>query len=77
MEKDTQSAVTACADSTAAIGVLLTDIVCMLAEHPGVDRSLLLDQLRGLYASTENSDNFQTVYNNYRARVVKGLEKEA
>ncbi|MDA8099989.1 MAG: hypothetical protein M0042_10215 [Nitrospiraceae bacterium] len=74
MDEDTQKAVTACAEAASALGVLFTDIVCMLAEHPGVDKRLLLEQVQCLYAPVESSESFQIIYNNYRERAVKCIK---
>jgi len=73
MDEETLKSITAAAHSTSAIGNLLTDIVCLLAQHPGVDRNLLIEQMKVLYAPVNADTAFQAVYNNYRERILRGL----
>lgn len=79
MESEDTKQLRAVADGAArtatAAGCFAADVVCLLSQHPGVDRRLLLEQMQSLYADSSSDETFQLAYNNMRERVTRYLRE--
>ena len=63
-----------CLQSSSAMAMFLRDAFCVLAKQPGIDRQTLLDGLRSLNLTGEESVLFQATYKLHKAKLLEQIE---
>ncbi len=75
IDNDVKNELEALAHTVSATGNFFNHVIVLIMSQPGFDRQSLINEIENLYASAENAEAYQAVYNNLRLQLINNLRQ--